>query len=116
MFDDAEILACYRRTESIIPQQALALVNSKMALELAGLVARRIDEGLETKRDTEFVSAAFEFILGVPPSEVESKLCQEMLGRTRNELDDLPSNEQGFRSRRNLVQALFNHNDFITIR
>ena len=116
MFDDAEILACYRRTESIIPQQALALVNSKMALELAGLVARRLEEGVVTKGDGEFVATAFQFLLGVPPSEAESNLCLEMLGRTRDELSDLPPKQQHFRSRRNLVQVLFNHNDFITIR
>ena len=116
MFDDAEILACYRRTESIIPQQALALVNSKIALELAGLVARRLDGGVVTKSDDEFVTTAFRFLLGVPPSEVESILCLEMMGRTRDELSDLSLSQQRFRIRRNLVQALFNHNDFITIR
>jgi hypothetical protein len=116
MFDDAEILACYRRTESIIPQQALALVNSKMALELAGLVARRLENEVVSKADSEFVVTAFRFLLGVPPSEAESNLCLEMLERTRNELSDLPTSQQDFRSRRNLVQVLFNHNDFITIR
>ena len=31
IFDDANVLECYRRTESIVPQQALALWNSKFA-------------------------------------------------------------------------------------
>ena len=31
-FDDANVLECYRRAESIVPQQALALENSKLAL------------------------------------------------------------------------------------
>ena len=35
MFDDADIQQCYRRSESIIPQQALALANSRVSLEMA---------------------------------------------------------------------------------
>src|SRR5262249_3545298 len=31
-FDDAGVLECYRRTESIVPQQALTLTNSKFSL------------------------------------------------------------------------------------
>ena len=87
-----------------------------MALELAGLVARRLEQGVVAKKDSEFVTAAFRFLLGVQPSEAESNLCLEMLVRTRDELSDLPLSQQRFRSRRNLVQVLFNHNDFITIR
>ena len=35
MFDDASVLECYRRAESIVPQQALALANSQFALAMA---------------------------------------------------------------------------------
>src|SRR6185436_412574 len=38
-FDDAAVLECYRRTESIVPQQALTLANSKFALAMADAVA-----------------------------------------------------------------------------
>ena len=33
MFDDASVLECYRRAESIVPQQALALENSPLATD-----------------------------------------------------------------------------------
>jgi hypothetical protein len=42
MFNDADHLQCYRRTESIAPQQALALSNSKLAIEMSGLIAKKI--------------------------------------------------------------------------
>src|SRR5262249_26374347 len=41
-FDDAAVLECYRRTESIVPQQALTLANSKFALTMAEVIAARI--------------------------------------------------------------------------
>ena len=43
MFDHADILRCYRRSESIVPQQALTLANSRMSLEAARKIAGRID-------------------------------------------------------------------------
>ncbi len=41
-FDDAGVLECYRRTESIVPQQALTLANSKFSLTMADAIAARI--------------------------------------------------------------------------
>ena len=41
MFDNADILQCYRRTESIVPQQALALANAAVSLDAAGKIAAR---------------------------------------------------------------------------
>ena len=32
IFDDASVLECYRRSESLVPQQALALTNSDFAV------------------------------------------------------------------------------------
>ena len=40
-FDDAGVLECYRRTESIVPQQALTLANSKFSLTMADAIAGR---------------------------------------------------------------------------
>ena len=60
MFNDADHLNCYRRTESIVPQQALALSNSKLAIEMAGAIAGKIE-------DAEFVDIAFEWLLGRRP-------------------------------------------------
>jgi hypothetical protein len=42
-FDEAGVLECYRRAESIVPQQALAMENSAMVMAAAGKIARRIE-------------------------------------------------------------------------
>src|SRR5690606_25952912 len=44
MFDDADILQCYRRPESIVPQQALALANSSISIGMAEKIAARSEE------------------------------------------------------------------------
>ena len=116
MFDDAEILACYRRSESILPQQALALVNSGLALDLAEQVARRLGNELASSTDESFIESAFQEILGMMPNEEERRLCQKLLVDTMVHLGDRSVSDPKERARRNLVQALFNHNDFITIR
>ncbi len=42
LFDSPNVLACYRRSESVMPQQALALANSSLSLEQARLLAKTI--------------------------------------------------------------------------
>ena len=42
LFDDASILECYRRSESIIPQQALALSNSQLSMDAAMGIAHHL--------------------------------------------------------------------------
>ncbi|MCA9057730.1 MAG: DUF1553 domain-containing protein, partial [Planctomycetaceae bacterium] len=63
MFDDANVLECYRRSESVVPQQALTLENSKLALDAAEKITRRIEEKPGSLSDPAFVQAAFAFIL-----------------------------------------------------
>src|SRR5438067_9843983 len=63
MFDDANVLECYRRAESIVPQQALALENSVASLTAAEKVARRLTDKLGNVSDPEFVRATFETVL-----------------------------------------------------
>ncbi len=43
MFDEADVLQCYRREVSVLPQQALALANSRVTLQMAGNLAARLD-------------------------------------------------------------------------
>lgn len=51
LFDAAAPTQCYRRTESVMPQQALALANSRLTLvasrRLARTLTRRLDEQVE---------------------------------------------------------------------
>ena len=111
-FDDASVLECYRRAESIVPQQALTLENSKMAMAAAEKIAKRI----AAKDDAAFIKAAFELLLGSSPSAEEMAECQRAL----KELQALALGDKKpdgtVRARINLVHALLSHNDFVTIR
>src|SRR5262249_10899423 len=116
MFDDASVLECYRRAESIVPQQALALENSGLALAAAEKIARRLSDRLGSATDTAFIRAAFETVLGSPPTAAEQAECETALKEMKAlaRTDKMPADV--LRARANLVHALLNHNDFITVR
>jgi hypothetical protein len=131
LFDCASVGECYARGESVVPQQALALVNSELTLTQARLLARRLhDETGEDRQD--FVVAAVEQVLARPAVEQELTVCLDFLQEqekffaanaalmkdTASELTDgtKPSADPLLRAREQLVHALLNHNDFVTIR
>jgi hypothetical protein len=114
LFDDAPVRECYRRSESIVPQQALALANSKLALEAAARINGRLHAQLGKVSDREFIRAAFELILGPSPTAEEQAACEDALREWGRLLKGRP--DAGRRARGNLVHALVNHNDFITVR
>ena len=116
MFDDANVLDCYRRGESIVPQQALALENSPFATEMAGKIGGRIAAAAPSASDAEFLRTTFVTILSVEPTAEEQATMSELLQRMTElaRIKNHPNPEVLARS--NLVQTLLNHNDFITIR
>ena len=117
LFDDASVLECYRRTESIVPQQALALWNSKFALTMAGKINDRLHARVgPATTDAAFVTAAFETVLGTPPTADELGVSVESLAELQAALTDVPAADRVKRTRVQLVQALVNHNDFVTVR
>ncbi len=116
MFDDADILDCYRRGDSVVPQQALALANSKLALTLSRKITARLLKQLGNANDDQFIGAAFESILATEPTDEEITVCRETLESTREVLARKKHPQAALRARENLVHALLNHNDFITIR
>ena len=110
LFDAPEPSDCYRRSRSIIPQQALALTNSDLVHELSGILSKDLWESLPTDQQTNptaFVVAAHEQILTRVPTQKELDVCVEFLTSTVDE----PG-----RARESLVRALLNHNDFVAIR
>ena len=134
MFDSANPCDCYRRTESIVPQQALAMSNSSLALTLGRQLATRLPASITKDngnvQETEFIVVAFESILSRTPTLAEQKMCEEFLSKQRtifskaktNSLKAQPakgvtpaSSEPAPRARESLVRVLLNHNDFITI-
>ncbi len=114
MFDDADILRCYRRNESIIPQQALTLANSKLSLSMSRKIAQQLGE--EAGNDETLVKSVFETILCRQPDSGELAACIEALIDLReSSKQNSPTNFES-RARANFVHAILNHNDFVTIR
>ena len=114
-FDDAEIFACYRRSETIVPQQALTMSNSRLALETARRLRSRIDADGVLPAEI-FLERAFLAVLASRPDPQERAACLETLAKleaiARN--DERP--DPRARARDSLVHALLNHNDFVTVR
>ncbi len=99
VFDNSNVLECYRRNESVVPQQALALTNSKLSRECADALATKL-----AKLDAEpFVTQSFLTVLGRPPSDAERLASLEGFKALKQ-------------NRSLFLQALLNHNDFVTLR
>ena len=98
-FDDADVFNCYRRNESIVPQQALAMMNSREAIEAANHIAAQFDKGIP---DNEFARAAFLQLLARSPTDDELAACTDFLNSNSDRVQ--------------FVHALLNHNDFQVIR
>jgi hypothetical protein len=79
-FDNANVLECYRRNESVVPQQALALTNSQLSRATADALASKLAQ----LSPADFIRRSF--------------------------LTILKNNRPLF------LQALLNHNDFVTLR
>ena len=107
VFDGVDPTACYRRTESIAPQQALALANSKLSLEHAKLLADRL--GGVSAPVSGFIRQAFLTALGRPASAIEEQKSLAYIERQSALTDEL-------RARQSLVHALFNRDEFVSLR
>jgi hypothetical protein len=111
-FDDAGVQECYRREQSVVPQQALALTNSKLVYDGAQRIAAQLQK---VSDDTAFIRKAFLLITATEPDDGEIASCREALSDWRKE----PANSDKARvddARTNLVWALLSHNDFVTLR
>ncbi len=115
-YDDANVLECYRRAESIVPQQALALENSQLVTDMSAKVTARIDRLAQSQSDDIFVRLAFRTVLGVQPTEAEIQLAIDALASfaEASKQKNRPAHREF--ARQQIVRALFNHNDYITIR
>ena len=142
LFDLANPNECYDRQESVVPQQALVMTNSPLALDRSRRVARRLAMQIATRlgptTDTnrtsvvsDFITAAFESVLGRAPRPEEHAACRGFLSRNAKLLTNTkslesfpagagsvtpPATAPFDRALENLVHVLFSHNDFVTIR
>jgi len=116
MFDDASVLECYRRAESIVPQQALALENSPLATAMAEKIERRITMTIPPSSETEFVRAAFLVLLSTEPTEAERTAVLESMQKWKDAASRKNRPDPAAFARVSLIHVLLNHNDFVTIR
>ena len=114
-FDDAGVLDCYRRAESVVPAQALALWNSKLAMTMGSKIAARLDARLGRVDDSAFAAEAFRTILASPPKPDELAACEQALAELKTLLVKRGAADPARKAREILVQSLLNHNDFITV-
>jgi hypothetical protein len=116
MFDDASVLECYRRAESIVPQQALALENSALATAAARKIATKIAAANPGLTDRQFIRLAFLTVLSVEPTAEESDSVLESLAALTElaQRKNRANVEEYVRT--SVIHALLNHNDFVTIR
>jgi mono/diheme cytochrome c family protein len=135
LFDRPNVVECYRRSESVVPQQALAMANSPLSLAQARILAKSLsaEAGIEPTSEfkDKFITIAFEQVLCRPPSQAERDQCLAFLADQAARFADPKSLTQFTtgapstvpaaadphqRARENLVHVLLNHNDFLTVR
>ena len=107
-FDPPEVMtSCARRFQTVVPTQALTLLNSPLAREQAAAFARRLlaENG---PRPEAVAGRAWVLAFGRPISEQESQYVRAFLeARTRESTHETALNE--------LCLALFNANEFLSI-
>ena len=128
LFDMADARDCYERAESVVPQQALALSNSKLSRAVARALARKLGEKTPAPA---FIDAAFETVLGRPASAGERNESERFLAQQAELFRDPakltafrggaasevpPATDPAVRAREDLVHVLFSHNEFVVIR
>ena len=68
---------CYRRDETVVPQQALALMNGPLSLDSARKLAADLSK--TAAEDERFIAALFERALCRPATEAERDACLKFL-------------------------------------
>jgi hypothetical protein len=129
IFDSADVYECYRRKTSVMPQQALALVNSELTLRHARLLARFLAASKEGSDPGQFTTTVFDRILSRKPTSEELADCvaflQERTASYSKESSHPPTSDPEckqpavvphMRARENLVHVLLNHHDFVTVK
>ena len=132
LFDAASVTECYQRSESVVPQQALALANSDAGPRaIARLLAAARWSSRSARTPTAFVDRRVRARPGPPadrrPSSPSASRSSSEQARGCADPAKLtapsparravtPAADPRLRARENLVHVLFNHNDFVTIR
>lgn len=133
-FDEALVNDCYRREQSIVPQQALAMTNSNLVLDMAKPIAEKIgsrvrdEQAIEAHKfsdsqsidssqttDEAFVFLAFQFLLADEPTEAQLSACLRSLATWRQLPEAAQAESDQLFAWTNLVWVLLNHHDFVVL-
>lgn len=113
-FDAPTPTECYRRVNSVVPQQALALANSSIAQEASVAITRKLQQQLGSQATpSSFIDAGFILITGRHATDEEQKLCRQFLQEQEARVT-LPSSTE--RAKASLILVLLNHHEFVTVR
>ena len=115
------VFVCYRRADSIVPQQALALGNSQLVLDAVRPIAERLNQrlaanGANAGDDAAFVRLAFAVLLGYEPSAAEIAASRESIDAWKKLPEAKVGEAADTFARANLIWVLLNHNDFVSVR
>jgi hypothetical protein len=113
IFDGPAVTECYERRPSVMPQQALALGNSELAVKQARILAASLVKESDSDH-ARLVELAFQRILARRPTDAERQSCVEFFGPAPVSAEI--ADKSFARAAENLVLVLFNHNDFVTVR
>jgi hypothetical protein len=118
-FDEALVKECYRRDQSIVPQQALALTNSRLVLDASPPIAARLTRRLALAGgptdDRAFMRLAFLVLLAAEPSEAEASAMTRALNEWKALPEAAAAGDATAWARGRLIWVLLNHNDFVTV-
>ncbi|MFM8570371.1 MAG: hypothetical protein ACKOAU_02120, partial [Pirellula sp.] len=98
----------------IVPQQALALSNSRLVLDSAVKIAERIDS--QAKQEDAFIAESFLQIVGIQPDDAMIAASKQAMQQWRSLPDTGLGQSTAIKDRVLLVWSLLNHNDFVTLR
>lgn len=132
-FDSPNPVECYRRDESISPQQSLALANSPLSFAQSRILAKKLTDEVgagSVGSDQAFVRLAFLTLLSRKPNDAELESSEKFLESQSKKLSDVsglkpfsggensvkPSADPRQRARENLIHVLFNHHEFVSVR
>jgi hypothetical protein len=117
-FDPPEMMtSCPQRQHTVVPTQALALLNSPFAREQAVVFARRLIKECAAKRDS-LISRAWLLALGRLPAAAEIDRARLFLAETADPVARTDADRGTIPSEaalRELCLALFNVNEFIFV-
>jgi len=133
LFDAASTDECYRRNETVVPQQALAMANSQLAREQARRLAASLNVQIGTESDSPssalYIDSLYQRVLSRRPTAAEQNVCSEFLTKQTERLGDEsklttfssgakpavpPAEDPRLRARENLAHVLLNHHEFVT--